>query len=199
MADPWHDYDGGMPLIFPLRAAQRTAAAVLALTATLALPGCARYYYGAPAHGVASTDLIAANDRGVDSLLKRLPPQPQKISVMALVPADPQAAPSRLGRLLSEQIAGRLVQRGHMVSGPRLGGEGAAQTSLPGDWVPLPGLPAISPQSGAQAVVGGSYTVSQRTLYVSLRWVRALDNSVLAASDYAIAIDDDVRSLLRAP
>ena len=192
-------YHVGMQLIFRKGAALRTAAALLALAAALALPGCARYYYGAQADGGVSTDLVAANYRGVDTLLKRLPQQPQRLVVATLVPLDPMATPSRLGRLFSEQIAGRLVQRGHVVSELKLGGQGAAQTSLSGASVSLPALQAIGQQYGAQAVVLGTYAVSQRTLYVSLKMVSALDNTVLAASDYSLAMDNDMRRLLAAP
>ena len=175
-------YHVGMQLILRKGAALRTAAALLALAAALALPGCARYYYGAQADGGVSTDLVAANYRGVDTLLKRLPQQPQRLVVATLVPLDPMATPSRLGRLFSEQIAGRLVQRPRKVR--------VCLRCL---------LQAIGQQYGAQAVVLGTYAVSQRTLYVSLKMVSALDNTVLAASDYSLAMDNDMRRLLAAP
>ena len=199
MVGMYPHYHGGMRVTFPKNAVLRTAAALAALTAALALPGCARYYYGAHADGGVSTDLVAANYRGVDTLLKRMPEQPQRILVATLVPVNSQATTSRLGRLFTEQIAGRLVQRGHMVNELKLGGEGTAQPSLSADPRSPPALQAASQQYGAQVVVWGTYAVSQRTLYVSLKLVHAFDNTVLAASDYALPMDDDVRRLLAAP
>lgn len=61
-----------------------------------------------------------------------------------------------------------------------------------------PALQAASQQYGTQAVVWGTYAVTQRTLYVSLKIFHALDGTVLAASDYALPVDDDVRRLLAA-
>ncbi len=197
MADMRHHYHRSMPLIFPNRAALRAAAALLLLSAALLLPGCARYYYGAHADGGVSTDLVAANYRGVDMLLQRLP-QKQRLLVATLVPVDPLADTSRLGRLFAEQIAGRLVQQGHGVTEFRLGGEGVAQPRLPHGPVLSPALQAASQQYGTQAVVWGTYAVTQRTLYVSLKMFHALDGTVLAASDYALPMDDDVRRLLAA-
>ena len=184
-----------MQLTFSARARVRTAAALVALAAAVVLPGCARYYYGAHAPGDARTDLIAANYRGVDRLLQQMPPQPQRLLVVSLAPADPLAQTTGLGRLFAEQIASRLVQRGHGVTELKQGGEGAVESPLTSGPLLPPALQAAGQQSGAQAVVWGNYAVAQRVLYVSLRLV-ALDNTVLAASDYALPIDDDVRRLL---
>ena len=197
MAGVWHHYHGGMQLTFPKRAVLRTVAALAALTAALALPGCGRYYYGAHAGGGVSTDLVAANYQGVDVLLQHRvqPQQPTRVLVATLVPVDPQAPTSRLGRLFAEQIAGRLAQRGYAVTEFKGGGEDIARPPL-NNGMPLPpALQAASQQYGAQTVVWGTYAVSQRTLYVSLK-LFALDSTVLAASDYALPMDDDVRRLL---
>ena len=192
-----HRYHGGMQLIFPKRAALRIAAALVALSAGLTLPGCASYYYGAHANGGVSTDLVAANYQGVDMLLQQVPllPQQQRMLVATLVPVDPRGETSRLGRLFAEHIAGRLVQRGHVVTVFKWGGEGTVQQPLPNGTLLSPALQAASQQYGAQAVAWGTYAVSQRTLYVSLKLV-ALDNTVLAASDYALPMDNDMRRLL---
>lgn len=197
MASVRHHYHGDMQLIFPKRAALRMAAALVALTTALALAGCARYYYGAPTHGGLSTDLVAANYQGVDMLLQQVPllPQQQRMLVATLVPVDPRGETSRLGRLFAEHIAGRLVQRGHAVTVFKWGVEGTVQPPLSNGPLLSQALQAASQQYGAQAVVWGTYAVSQRTLYVSLKLV-ALDNTVLAAADYALPMDDDVRRLL---
>ena len=42
----------------------------------------------------------------------------------------------------------------------------------------------------------GTYAVSAQTVYVSLKLVNPLGNTVIAASDYEVAIDENVRSLL---
>lgn len=198
MAGMCPHYHGGMPLNFPKHALLRTAAALALLTAALALPGCASYYYGARAGGGVGTDLVAANYQGVDVLLQHRvqPQQPQRVLVATLVPVDPQAPTSRLGRLFAEQIAGRLAQSGYAVTEFQ-GGEDVAQPPLAYGAPLPPALQAASQQYGTQMVVWGTYAVSQHTLYVSLKLL-ALDSTVLAASDYAVPMDDDVRRLLAA-
>lgn len=188
-----------MQLTLQKRVFLRTAAALAVLTAALALPGCARYYYGAHTDAGFSTDVVAANYQGVDVLLQWMPQpqQPPRVLVATLVPVDPQAQNSRLGRLFAEQIAGRLAQRGYAVTEFKGGSEDVARPPL-SNGAPLPSaLQAASQQYGVQAVVWGTYAVSQRTLYVSLKMF-ALDSTVLAASDYALPMDDDVRRLLAA-
>ena len=44
----------------------------------------------------------------------------------------------------------------------------------------------------------GTYAVSARQVYVSLKLVLPEGNAVVAAHNYAVPLDDDVRSLLAA-
>ena len=59
-------------------------------------------------------------------------------------------------------------------------------------------LREVSQAHQAQAVLVGTYAVSARQVYVSLKLVLPEGNAVVAAHNYAVPLDEDVRSLLAA-
>ncbi len=175
---------------------RRTASLALLLSATVALPGCARYYYGDAAH--ISADLIDANTQAIESLLQNQQLDPLRpILVSTLVHIDRLGESSRLGRTLSEQLAGRLVQRGVLVVEPRLRDNLVVSPSQ-GELLLSRELSEISQRHDAQAVLIGTYSPSLRTVYVSIKLVHPVGNMVMAAADYSLPMNDDLRSLLHA-
>lgn len=186
----------------------RRLVCVLAAASVLGLSGCARYYYGehsVPAYSRSvsvlapaqpQTDVLLANYHAVDVLLQNAVLDPQRsVLVATLVNVDRLGESSRLGRIFSEQIAGRLVQRGVPVTELKLR-ESVVLQPRQGELLLSRELHEVSQQHDAQAVVVGTYAVSAQTLYVSLKLVNPLRNTVVAASDYALAMDDNVRALL---
>lgn len=188
----------------------RRLACLLATAGVLGLSGCASYYYGEHSqaqHGrsvsghlpaAVQTDVLSANYHAVDVLLQGAALDPQRrVLVATLVNVDRLDESSRLGRIFSEQIAGRLVQRGVPVTELKLRQSVALQPRQ-GELLLSRALHEVSQQHDAQAVVVGTYAVSAQTLYVSLKLVSPVGNTVVAASDYALPIDDNVQSLLQA-
>ena len=144
------------------------------------------------------TDLLDANYRAADQLLQTVRIDPaQPLIVATLVSVDRVHESSRLGRLFSEQIAGRLVQRGLNVVEPKLR-ETLAMQRDQGELLLSRELREVARSHAAQAVVVGTYAASATTLYVSLKMVVPTGNSVVAACDYALPLDDNVRTLLLA-
>ncbi|MGN6829427.1 FlgO family outer membrane protein [Paucibacter sp. M5-1] len=142
-------------------------------------------------------DLITINQQAVDALLQSAPLDPSlPMLVASFVNLDVLTESSRLGRLFSEQVSGRLVNRGYPVIELKLRdklfmkhSEGALLLSRE--------LRDISRKHQAQAVVVGTYTASTQFLYLSLKLVGGEQgNLVLAAHDYAIPLDANVRALL---
>jgi len=169
-------------------------AAWLAVAAALWLPGCARYYYGDQA--VAQADLVEASHRAADELLQRAPLDPREgVLVATLVSVDRLGESSRFGRLLSEQIAGRLTQRGLRVTELRLREDIALQPGQ-GELLLSRELRDVARSHPAQAAVVGTYAVSAHQVFVSLKLVRPQGNEVVAAYDYALPMDGNVRALL---
>lgn len=167
-----------------------TLGGLVGLTA-LALVGC-----GHLPDGPATADLIALNRAAADALLEngRLDPS-QPLVVASFVNLDRLDESSRLGRLFSEQVGGRLTNRGYPVVELKLRdslffkqGQGAMLLSRE--------VNEVVRSHQAQAVVVGTYATSPTMLYVSLKLVGADRNLVLAAHDYAVPLDVNVRGLL---
>jgi len=187
-------------------AMQRWTLVAACLLGAAALPGCAGYYYGekyGPTLGTTvdamlRSDLVETSYRATDALLKTVALDPaQPVVVATLVNVDRPSESSRLGRIVAEQIAGRMVQRGVLVT---------EMTSREAPVVPRDQGDVLLPRAlrealrtqGAQAAVVGAYAVSARQLYVSLKLIGAPGNAVLAAHDYAVPLDEDLRALLAA-
>lgn len=180
--------------------------------AALLLPGCARYYYGAAAtpHGgspgalgalglgpTAAEALLEANYAAADALLLQVPqldPR-QPVLVGTLVHIDRLGESSRLGRLCSEQIAGRMVQRGVRVTELKMR-ETLAMVPGQGELLLSREVREVSRAQSAQAVVVGTYAATAQSVFVGLKLVSPAGNTVLAAHDYVLPVDDNVRILL---
>ena len=113
-----------------------------------------------------------------------------------LVSVEHLGESSRLGRMFSEQIASRVVQRGVPVAEVRLREQLALQPGQ-GELLLSRELREVSQNHDAQAVVVGTYAVSGAMVYVSLKLVSPQGNQVVAATDYALPVDDNLRGLLR--
>lgn len=174
--------------------------AALGGLAAVGLQGCAStvngYYYGDRSSGVSRVDLIEANERAADALLLSVPlDASQPVLVATLVNVDRLSESSRLGRIFSEQIAGRMVQRGLRVTEVKLR-ENLALHRDQGELLLSREVREVSQAQNAQAVLVGTYAVSASALYISLKLVNPVGNTVVAAYNYAVPVDENVRALL---
>lgn len=175
----------------------RRARFVALCVVVLAASGCAQYYYGERGGMQSRTDVLQTNYEAADRLLLTAPLDPRRsVLVSTIVNVDRLNESSRLGRLFSEQIAGRLVQRGVLVTEVRLREQLALQPGQ-GELLLSRELREVSQAHDAQAVVVGTYAVSGAMIYVSLKLVNPQGNQVVAASDYALPMDDNIRGLLQ--
>ena len=126
--------------------------------ALIGLTGCSSFYYGdKPGATWFPTDLIEANHRAVDALLANAPLDAQHpVMVATLVQVDRLGESSRLGRIFSEQIAGRMVQRGVRVVELKLRDSVALQRDQ-GELLLSREVREVSQSHDAQAVVVGTY------------------------------------------
>ena len=177
----------------------RWLAAALALSGVL---GCASnpihsYYYGDRAgSGSSRTNLIEVNERAADALLAYAPLDAQQpVLVATLVNVDRLTESSRLGRIFSEQIAARLVYRGLRVTEVKLRENLLLQRDQ-GELLLSREVREVSQAQNAQAVVVGTYAVSASVVYISLKLVNPVGNQVIAAHNYAVPADENVRTLL---
>ena len=165
--------------------------------ALIGLSGCSSFYYGdKPGATWFPTDLIETNHRAVDALLANAPLDAQHpVMVATLVHVDRLSESSRLGRIFSEQIAGRMVQRGVRVVELKLRDSVALQRDQ-GERLLSREVREVSQSHDAQAVVVGTYAASASALYISLKLVTPVGNAVVAAHNYAVPMDENVRVLL---
>ena len=172
-----------------------------AVLATLGIQGCASnpvstYYYGDRTGGGVRTDLIEVNERATDALLLHaVLDASQPVLVATLVNVDRLNESSRLGRIFSEHIAGRMVQRGLRVTEVKLR-ESLVLHRDQGELLLSREAREVSQAQNAQAVVVGTYAMSASMLYLSLKLVNPMGNYVVAAHSYAVPVDENVRTLL---
>lgn len=183
---------------------KRWALVAACLLGAAALPGCAGYYYsekygptlGTTVDAMLRGNLVEASYQATDALLKTATLDPAlPVVVATLVNGDRPFESSQLGRIVAEQIAGRLVQRGVLVTEMKWQDTLAVQRAQGAPLLPR-ALREAGQAQGSQAVVVGTYAASARHLYVSLKLVSPSSNAVLAAHDYAVPMDEDVRALL---
>lgn len=182
---------------------RRAPGLVLVALAAGLLSGCAGYYYGekyGPTLSVAQAgDLVGSSYAAADALLQGAPLDARApVLVATLVDIDHLQTSSRFGRVLSDQMAGRLVQRGLPVPELRLR-EAVALVPQTGTLLLSRELREVSRAHAAQAVLVGTYAVSGRQVFVSLKLVRPEGNTTIAAHDYALPLGEETRTLLGLP
>lgn len=169
-------------------------------TLLIILGGCALFRgQTEPPRYNADSRLITTSHAAIDRLLEtipvvRRPDRHQPIIVASLVNIDDLQS-SRLGRAISEQLSTRLTMNGYTVIELKLRGnifvkEGAGELLLSRE------LKEITRNHQAQAVLVGTYAPSMNNLFVDIKLVGVSDNQVIAAHDYALPIDGDIRALL---
>ncbi|HMW17077.1 MAG TPA: FlgO family outer membrane protein [Accumulibacter sp.] len=167
---------------------------LLSLTALL---GCVTPNYQAAQNSA----FTQANYSAVDTLIASPALALDKDSpllVATLVNIDAMNQSSRLGRLVSEQIATRLSQQGYSVVEMKLRNnvyirEGAGELLLSRD------VRDLSKSHHAQAVVVGNYAVAATYVFLTLKIVSVLDNRVLAATNYLLPLTENNKALLASP
>ncbi len=143
--------------------------------------------------------IVRSNYRAVDRMLqapavgqtlnKRRP-----IVVASLVNIDDLNS-SRLGRMLSEQLATRLTQNGYQVVELKMRDSIFVKQSQ-GELLLSREIKDITLTHQAQAVLVGTYAIANGRVYITVKLVGVKDNTAIAAEDYVLPMDSNVRSLL---
>lgn len=147
----------------------------------------------------ADNRLLVTSHEAVDRLLGTVPPaapldRHEPIVVASLVNVDDLTS-SRLGRAVSEQLGTALTASGYTVAELKLRGTIFVKRGE-GEFLLSREVTEITRDHLAQAVLVGTYAQSLNNLYVSLKLVGVADSRVIAAHDFVLPIDSDVRSLL---
>lgn len=170
---------------------------IIALLCAVVLTACTT----GPTYQAAETsELTQANYAAADKLVaatavpidKNLP-----VLIATVVNIDSLNQSSRLGRLISEQVATRLTQGGYNVVEMKLRNnvyirEGAGELLLSRD------VRDLSKNYNAQVVVVGNYAVASGYVYLTLKAVTVTDNRVIAAVNYLLPLTENNKALLTA-
>ncbi|MCL2524479.1 MAG: FlgO family outer membrane protein [Betaproteobacteria bacterium] len=147
----------------------------------------------------AASPIITANYRAADALLGQIQTRlnkGQSLIVATVVNIDALDKSSTLGRLISEQVAGRFTQAGYRMIEMKFGNAIYMQRNQ-GELMLTREIDNLAKSYDAQAVVVGTYGVSSDFVYVNLKVIQPGSNVVLAVHDYVLPLDPAVRSLLR--
>ena len=140
-----------------------------------------------------------ANYKAADSLMAQLRTtltQGQSLIVATVVNIDALERSSTMGRLISEQVAGRFTQAGYRMVEMKFGNAVYVKRDQ-GEMMLTREINNLAKSYDAQAVIVGTYGESSDFVYVNLKVIQPTTNVVLAVHDYVMPLDSTVRSLMR--
>ena len=147
----------------------------------------------------ANNPLVPANYRAADALLAQIRPSVgngQPLIMATVVSIDALEKSSTLGRLISEQVAGRFTQAGYRMIEVKFGNAIYMKRDQ-GELMLTREISNLAKSHDAQAVVVGTYGESNDYVFVNLKIVQPSTNTVIAVHDYVMPLDSSMRSLLR--
>lgn len=116
--------------------------------------------------------------------------------VATLVNIDQLEQSSTLGRLISEQVTSRMAQLGFSVVELKVR-NGVYMKRNEGEFMLTREIKEVASNHQAQAVIVGTYAESSTLIYINLKLVNPTNSMILAAYDYALPLDRQIRSMLR--
>ncbi len=103
---------------------------------------------------------------------------------------------SPLGRLISEQIASRMAQNGLRLLEMKLRQNSIYIREGKGEFLLSREIKEISKSHNSDFVLVGTYSLAEKSIYISARIVSTADNVIITACDYELARNYQTESLL---
>ena len=119
----------------------------------------------------------------------------KRILVGTLVDINDVDSGSMFGLQMAEFVAARLTQKGYSLVQTTLR-DGSVIIRDDGQFLLSRDITDLSVDYNAQAVAVGTYGVTDDKVYVSLRLICTVDNTLLGATDFVLPVDDQVGSML---
>ncbi|BDD87059.1 FlgO family outer membrane protein [Desulfofustis limnaeus] len=140
-----------------------------------------------------------ANDIADDLVREAFPPllprQPQlPILTTTFVDNNQLEKTSHFGRLLQEHITARFVRNGYAVKEIKLRSELVIEPQS-GETILSRRLDLLKDIQPAQALLVGTLSISQRTMYISARLVNPTTADILSAGTYRLYMDKNVLAM----
>lgn len=119
---------------------------------------------------------------------------PATLVIASLVDLDALDRTSTLGRVIAEQVSATFTKTGYQMRELKLGQN--VYVRHQGELMLTREVRELARIHDAQAVVVGTYASSRENLYVNLKVIRPDNNVVLAAHDYVMPMDRNIRKML---
>ena len=101
---------------------------------------------------------------------------------------------SHFGRLLQDHIGSRFVQKGYSVNEIKLG-KRVTVNQQSGETILSRDLSQIKPSQKAQAVLVGTVSQAQRTMYISARLINPVNAKIISSKNYRLYMDRNVLAM----
>lgn len=149
----------------------------------------------------ADTNLISFSYKIADRLTaSALPPlvplnPDMPILVTTFVDNNDLEKTSQFGRTMQEHIASRLVQLGYSVKEIKLSNHLLIEPRS-GETILSRDLKKLSQSQKAQAILVGTISYTNRTMYISTRLINPVSANVITSDDYRLCMDDQILAML---
>lgn len=176
---------------------------ILALALILSVAGCSKFNCTRLGqHLGAEENLITLAGRITDDLTqKAFPPlMPGQLDMPVLtttfVNNDNLQETSRFGRILQEHITSRLVQLNYTVKELKLR-ETLLMQEHSGETMLSRNLEEINTKQSlsAQAILVGTYSYTDRVMYISARLINPKTRNIISSYDYRLCMDDNILAM----
>lgn len=147
----------------------------------------------------ANSELIAANYKAANALIAQARlslAAEQPVIIATVVNINQLESSSAFGRLISEHISARFSQSGLKMVEMKAR-KNVYMKRNEGELLLTREIKDIAAEHNAQAVVVGLYAVSTDMVFVNVKVLHPNGNQVLAAYDYAVPHDSNIRALLQ--
>jgi len=170
------------------------------VAATSLVTGCSTGVTRAPEptyETVAKSEFVATNYGAADALISQFGSGAGggPLIIATVVNIDALNKSSTLGRLVSEQISARFSQRGFSMVEMKFGSN-VYMRQGEGELVLTREIAEVARVNNAQAVILGSYGVGGSSVYVNMKIVQPGSNHVVAAYDFVLPNNTEIRSML---
>ncbi len=130
--------------------------------------------------------------RAFPPLIALHPEQP--VLITTFVNNEDLKETSKFSRILQENIASRFVQHGYTVREIKLE-EKLHIKPHSGETILSRESSQIKPQQNAQAIVTGTFTLSERNIYISARLVNPHSGNIISTTDHKIVMDKNILAM----
>lgn len=171
------------------------------LVCSLCLSGCT-YFNGTRLEGLlgANENLISLSYKIAENLEENASPRimprnpDQPLLITTFVDNNDLNRTSSFGRLMQEHIASRFVQLGYTVKEIKLRKDLLIRQKS-GEILLSRDLHLLNPSVSAQAVLVGTYSFTNRIMYISARLINPETSIIISSADYQLVMDDTLLAM----